>query len=70
MALLGLVMWAPAFAEDPPNVLWIVADDLGPQLGCYGTHGVQTPNLDRLAIEGVRFSNAFSTAPVWGAVCL
>jgi N-sulfoglucosamine sulfohydrolase len=50
--------------DPPPNVLWIIADDLGPQLGCYGTRGVRTPNLDRLASEGMRFTQAFSPAPV------
>lgn len=53
-----------AVADDRPNVLWIVSDDLSPELGCYGYPGVQTPNLDRLASEGARFTNAFSTSPV------
>ena len=51
-------------ADDPPNVVWIVADDLGPELGCYGYPGVATPNIDRLAAEGVRYTRAFATAPV------
>lgn len=55
------------WAMDQPDVIWIVADDLGPQLGCYGTRGVRTPHIDRLAAEGMRFTNAFSTAPVCSA---
>ncbi len=57
---------AVAAAEKParPNILWLVAEDLGPHLGCYGTNEVWTPNLDRLAAEGVRYANAFTTAPV------
>lgn len=47
-----------------PNILWILGDDLGPQLGCYGTPLVRTPNIDRLASEGARYTNAFTTAPV------
>ncbi len=47
-----------------PNILWIFADDLGPDLGCYGNGCVSTPNIDRLASEGVRFTQAFTTAPV------
>ena len=47
-----------------PNILWIIADDLSPDLGAYGYDAVNTPNLDRLASEGVRYTNAFSTAPV------
>lgn len=47
-------------AEEPrPNILWIVSEDNGPELGCYGDPVVRTPRLDRLAAEGVRFANAF-----------
>jgi len=44
-----------------------VADDLGPELGCYGYEGVATPNLDRLAAEGTLFTRAFTTSPVCSA---
>jgi len=54
----------PQPSKDRPNILWIVADDLGPELGCYGEKLVKTPNLDRLAAQGARFTHAFSTAPV------
>lgn len=54
-------------AKEPPNVVWIVSDDLGPELGCFGYPGVSTPNLDRLAAEGTMFTKAFSTAPVCSA---
>lgn len=47
-----------------PNILWLIAEDLGPQLGCYGTKEVFTPRLDKLAAEGVRFTRCFS-----GMVC-
>lgn len=50
-----------------PNILWLIAEDFCPDLGCYGNRGVHTPNLDRLAAEGVRFTNAFVTAPVCSA---
>lgn len=53
-----------AGAAERPNVLWIVADDLGPELGCHGYAGVATPQIDRLAAGGVRFTRAFATAPV------
>jgi len=42
-----------------PNILLIVSEDNGPELGCYGDPYARTPNLDRLAAEGVRFQNAF-----------
>jgi uncharacterized sulfatase len=47
-----------------PNILWIVAEDLCPDVGCYGHPLVKTPNIDALARQGVRFSQAFATAPV------
>ncbi len=49
---------------DRPNILWISFEDTSPRYGCYGDEVARTPNLDRLAAEGVRFPNAFCTAPV------
>lgn len=50
---------ANVFAADRPNVLLIVSEDNGPELGCYGDAYAKTPRLDRLADEGVRFERAF-----------
>ena len=47
-----------------PNILWLIAEDMSPHWGCYGEKIIQTPNIDRLAAEGVLFRNAFVTAPV------
>ncbi len=47
-----------------PNILWILGEDLGPEIGAYGYPGVRTPELDGLAGEGVRYTRAFTTAPV------
>ena len=48
-----------------PNVLYVMADDMGwGDLSCYGRPDYKTPNLDRLASEGVRFTQAYSAAPV------
>lgn len=46
------------------NILWILGEDVGQDLGAYGNRDVQTPNLDRLAAQGRLYHNAFSTAPV------
>lgn len=51
-----------AFAR--PNILWISAEDISPDLGCYGDEYARTPTLDKLAGQGVRYTNAFSSAPV------
>lgn len=49
----------------PPNFVFILADDLGySQLGCYGSDYYQTPNIDKLANEGMRFTNAYAACPV------
>ena len=48
----------------PINVVWISCEDMGPILGSYGNDVVKTPNLDKLAAEGVRYTNAYSTVGV------
>jgi N-sulfoglucosamine sulfohydrolase len=50
-----------ASAAERPNILLVVSEDNGPELGCYGEPSVRTPVLDRLAAEGVRFDRAFVT---------
>ena len=53
-------------AQDRPNILWIVAEDTSPWMGCYG-HEVNmgfTPNIDRMADQGVQFTRAYVAAPV------
>ena len=50
---------------EKPNVILILADDMGPWVaGCYGNPEIQTPNIDRLAADGMRFENFFCTSPV------
>ena len=51
-------------ADTRPNILWITIEDWSADLSCYGTKGVETPNVDRLAAEGIRFDRAFTTSPV------
>lgn len=63
LVLLGLAPFASA-AEKKPNIILIVADDLGwTDLGCFGSKYYQTPNIDRLAREGMRFTSAYSCGP-------
>lgn len=51
----------PAFSQARPNILLIIADDLGLQLSCYGDKHIQTPNIDALAASGTRFRTAYIT---------
>lgn len=67
LAVAAVVCTPAARADDRPNVLWILAEDVCPDLSCYGTRGVSTPNLDRLAGAGALFTHAFTTAPVCSA---
>lgn len=68
--LLGIAPLAAAqddAAQDDiprPNIVWLVVEDMSPWLPCYGDDTVPTPNIDRLAREGVRYTNAFATSPV------
>ena len=62
---LGLSMASPGWAEEiaRPNIVLIYADDVGwGDLGVYGAELIPTPNLDRLAAEGIRFTDAYATA--------
>lgn len=68
IALLFLIMASPFANAAPPNILFILADDLGyGDLGSYGNTFCDTPNIDRLAREGMRFTNAYASAPICSA---
>lgn len=62
LALCALALATPADATDrPPNILLILADDLGwHDLGCYGNEHIDTPHIDRLTSEGLRFTDAYA----------
>ena len=56
---------AMAHAADKPNIVYIMADDMGyGELGCYGQTKIKTPQLDRMAAEGTRFTDVYAGAPV------
>jgi arylsulfatase A-like enzyme len=65
--LLAAAFVSFAFAADakrPPNILFIISDDLRPELGCYGVEGIKTPNIDALAARSVRFDHAAAQYPL------
>jgi N-sulfoglucosamine sulfohydrolase len=71
--LRSIVVWllslccTPLFAIERPNILFVLAEDQGAQLGLLGTSGLQTPNIDAIARSGVYFDNAFVVYPVCSA---
>ena len=69
---IALVASLPLFASgnsnipDKPNVIYILADDLGyGDLGCYGQKDIKTPNLDRMATQGMLFTQSYSGSTVY-----
>lgn len=65
LAACALLFQDPAHAQSRPNAIVILADDLGTiDLNCYGASDLATPNLDRLAARGVRFTQFYAVAPV------
>jgi N-sulfoglucosamine sulfohydrolase len=60
-----LVLLLPKFRAEAksPNILWLIGENLSHDLGCYGANDVSTPNLDKLATEGMRYTNVFATNP-------
>ena len=64
-AVAAALVAVPVVAADKPNVVIILADDLGyGDLGCYGHPTIRTPNLDRMAAEGLKFTSFYVAAPV------
>lgn len=47
-----------------PNIIWLMSEDISNDIACYGMEGLQTPVLDKLASEGIRYTNCFSTNPI------
>ena len=68
----GLLVWGACTVQagaderpraSRPNILWLIGENISHDLGCYGARHVHTPNLDRLAAGGLRFTRVFSTNP-------
>ena len=62
----GLIGWGAALANAaPPNIVFVLVDDMGwTDLGCFGSTYYETPNIDRLAAQGMRFTDAYSACTV------
>jgi arylsulfatase A-like enzyme len=70
LVALSIFLTVNAHAQSPaqarkPNIIWIMADDMGyGDAGCYGQRQIKTPNIDKLAAQGMRFTQAYAGAPV------
>jgi uncharacterized sulfatase len=65
LLILQVLLSACSDSSGKPNIIFIMADDLGyGHLGCYGQELIQTPNIDRLAAEGMRFTQAYAGCSV------
>ncbi len=60
----GLQAERRVWSAERPNILWITCEDISPNLGCYGDRFARTPVLDRLAEQGVRYTNAYAVTGV------
>lgn len=59
-----VILEADGTLPDRPNILWIVAEDMSPTLGCYGDQQAITPRIDALAAQGLRYNMCWSNAPI------
>ena len=59
-----LFIQAQEKTKKPLNIIWISCEDIGPILSAYGNETINTPNIDRIAAEGVKYTNVYSTVGV------
>jgi len=64
MFLLLVAALVTDVVAERPNIVWIIPDDMSANFSCYGEAAIETPNVDKLAADGVKFTNAYVTAPV------
>lgn len=62
--LVSLWMGLTLQAQEKPNIIWIMAEDIGPDIECYGMPAVKTPVLNKLAETGIKFTRAYCTNPI------
>ncbi len=69
LTLAGIGLDRPTWAQSTkPNIVFILADDLGyADVSCYGQRDYSTPNIDRLATEGLKFTQGYANSPVCSA---
>ncbi len=60
-SFLILTLGFNSFSKEKPNIIWLMAEDIGTDIECYGIKAVKTPNLNKLAEEGIKFTNCYCT---------
>jgi arylsulfatase A-like enzyme len=60
----SLLALLPAHGQSLPNIIWLMAEDIAPDLECYGMKAVKTPNLNSLAQDGIKYTHCFCTNPI------
>ncbi|MBF0199288.1 MAG: sulfatase [Planctomycetes bacterium] len=66
LLIISLFLTSSLFAGKRPNILFIAVDDLRPELGCYGSKIIKSPNIDRLTNKGMRFDRAYCQQAICG----
>ena len=64
LAILLIVLFSANAQQKRPNIIWITCEDISPFVGAYGDQLVKTPNIDKLAKEGIRYNYVFTAAGV------
>jgi arylsulfatase A-like enzyme len=63
-SVLAIPLCFAAHGQQRPNIIWLMAEDIGPDLACYGMAAVKTPNLDKLAEEGLKYTRCYCSNPI------
>ena len=61
LILLLVAIASTSSAQERPNILWFVIDDMSANFSCYGEKAIETPNVDKLAEQGLLFTKAYAT---------
>ncbi|MCP4507280.1 MAG: sulfatase-like hydrolase/transferase, partial [Fuerstiella sp.] len=64
VTVIGLTTLQAAHADERPNIVWFVVDDMSADFSCYGETTIRTPHVDQISENGLRFTRAYATSPV------
>jgi arylsulfatase A-like enzyme len=61
---MSILFASSVLGQNRPNIIWLMAEDIGPDIECYGMSAVKTPHLNQLADEGIKYTHCFCTNPI------